>query len=75
MVDALAGGSLDIAQADTPQILVAFDTKLQFMTAEKAENKTFRCHYNECTDNLMLTFTEISAREKILIKVMKTFHS
>ena len=68
MVDALAGGNLDIAQADTPQILVSFNTKLQFMTAEIAGNKTFRCHYNECTDTLMQTFTEISAREKILIK-------
>jgi hypothetical protein len=68
MVDTLAGGSLDIAQADTPQLLVALDTELQFITAEKAENKTFRCHYNECTNNLMQTFIEISAREEILIK-------
>ena len=41
MVDTLSGGSLDISQADTPQVLVDLDTELQFITAEKAENQTF----------------------------------
>jgi hypothetical protein len=71
MVDTLSGGSLDISQADTPQLLVALDKELQFITAGKAENQTFRCHYNECTNNLMQTFREISAREEILIDTYK----
>ena len=71
MIDTLSGVQLDISQADTPQLFVALDSKLQFITSGRAENETFRCHYNECTHSLMQSFQEIAEREKILIETYK----
>ena len=75
MVDTLAGVQLDVSQADTPQLFVALNQKLQFITARRAGNETFRCHYNECTHSLMQSFKEIAEKEKILIETYKDLAS
>ena len=75
MVDTLSGGELDISTADTPQLFVALDSKLQFITSGRAANQSFRCHYNECTHSLLQSFQEIAKREKVLIATYKDLAS
>ena len=54
---------------------MSLDSKLQFITSGRAENETFRCHYNECTHSLMQSFQEIAEREEVLIATYKDLAS
>ena len=67
MVDSLSGSHPDISTAASPQLYVALNSTLQFITSDMATNHTFRCHFNECAHNLMQSFQEISNREQVLI--------
>ena len=67
MVDSLSGSHLEISTAASPQLFVALNSTLLFITSDMATNHTFRCHLNECAHNLMQSFQEISNREQVLI--------